>query len=191
MVARAYAMSIRNSKLRKFRDEGNLISVRRDQIDPRSIQGFVVDFSAELVLLRYVHDFRFDGLLIIRRRDITSAKVDATNRLQREMMELDGQINETVFTVDLPIESYSALLASLPEYEIVILEDEHEGEFLIGTMHDVSEDVISINYFNGAGDWDDAPTEIATANITSCQLGTSYINAYTRHFERTGTMFRS
>jgi hypothetical protein len=48
----------------------------------------------------------------------------------------------------------------------------------------VDDDEVSVRYFTGAANWEDDPSVIETARITSCQIRTNYINFYARHFAR-------
>ena len=60
-----------------------LVSIGRANIDTRSIQGFVLACSDELVLIQYVYDFNLDGLMVLRVSDISSIKCSATNGFQK------------------------------------------------------------------------------------------------------------
>lgn len=53
-------------RLFEFARERKLVSINRDAIDSNSIQGFILGFSDELVVIQYIYDFRLDGPLIIR-----------------------------------------------------------------------------------------------------------------------------
>jgi len=180
-------MFLSNQTFRSFHKDRDLVAVRRDGFDIRSIQGFVLCFSDALVLLQYVYDFRLDGHLLLRRRDITRMESGATDQLQRRMLDAEGVLSQIDFDYSAPIRSYKTFLESLQPNQIVILEDEisDDPELLIGTINAVNDDTATVNYFSGAGNWDESPVEIPLSRITSCQTNTNYINFYARHFERT------
>ena len=151
----------------------------------RRIQAFVLDYSQDLLLLQYVYDFHIDGRLLIRRNDITSIRCGATDIFQKGLLDTEGLLESIRFTPTQPIQSYDSFLRSLAQNQIVIVEDETQGEFLIGTVLEADRDLARIRCFTGAANWKEAPSEIAISQITSCQIETNYIDFYARHFERT------
>lgn len=176
--------------LKRFRDERALVSIRRDGIDDQSIQGFVVAFSGTLLLLQYIYDFHLDGRLLLRAADITAIKATATDEFQKELLVEEGDFDKIDFSCNPPISSYDVFLRSLPQNEIVILEDEAADDpvFIIGTLISVDERQVSVRYFTGAANWKKEASIIEIDRITSCQTDTNYINFYARHFSRTGVL---
>ncbi|HSY19633.1 MAG TPA: hypothetical protein VK815_14925 [Candidatus Acidoferrales bacterium] len=179
-------MPIASKSLREHIKNRDLISIRRDKIDSHSIQAFVLACSKTLILLQYVHDFRLDGFMLLRREDITGLKTGNTNHFQRQLLLTEGVLDQVDFAFRAPIQSFDSFLASLPPDEIVIVEDEvtDPKEFLIGTVSHIADGTVSIHHFTGVGRLVEPPAEIATTQITSCQIRTSYSRFYQRHFER-------
>jgi len=175
--------------LKRFSEDQQLVSIRRDGCDDRKIQAFVLHYSDTLVLLRYVYDFHIDGLLLIRIQDITNIGTTATDEFQKQLLIEEGSFDEVGFGVRPPIHSYDAFLRALPANETVILEDEiaDDPEFLIGTIIFADDREVSIRFFSGAANWYDDPSSIEIDRITSCQTKTNYINFYARHFARSNT----
>ena len=179
-------MKVTIQNLKRFRDDQELVSIRRDGCDDRKIQAFVIHFSGTLVLLQYIYDFHVDGILLLRLADITSIEATATDEFQKRLLIQEGGFAKIDFGYRPPISSYDVFLRSLPDEEIVILEDEvaDDPEFIIGTLQSVDVDEVSIRFFTGAANWEDEPSVIEIARITSCQIKTNYINFYARHFAR-------
>jgi hypothetical protein len=88
--------------LSEFRKAKSLISVEREEIDDQSIQGFVVNFDSHWIALQYIRDFCHDGLIFLRRADLTSIESRATDRFQRSMIEADGLLDLIDFLFRLP-----------------------------------------------------------------------------------------
>ena len=170
--------------LKRLRNDNALVSIHRDGLDDRRMQGFILHFSDTLVLFQYVFDFHFDGLLILRIRDITSIETTATDDFQRQLLIEEGLFDEVSFGLRPPIRSYYSFLISLPKDQIVILEDETADEpvFIIGTVISVDERLASIRHFTGAGNLQDGPSVIDVERITSCQTATNYISFYADTF---------
>jgi hypothetical protein len=179
-------MEVTQQNLKRFRDNKELVSIRRDRCDDRKMQAFVLHYSDALVLLRYVYDFHLDGLLLFRMQDISSIETSATDDFQRQLLIEEGLFDEVGFGARPPISSYDTFLRSLPEREIVILEDElaDDPDFIMGRIISVDDRVASVRCFSGVASWFEEPASIEIEQITSCQTGTNYIHFYARHFTR-------
>jgi len=177
------------NRLPEFVRGKKLISVRRENIDDHSIQGCVLAFSKDLILLQYVFDFILDGLMVLRTSDITEIKCSATDEFQRGLLITEELFQLVPFGARFELRDWKSILTQFSRwYPIMILEDERPEEnlFLIGKVQEIKEDSVWLQYFSGAANWDDKPTKLPLADITCCRVGTNYVNMYQRHFERTG-----
>lgn len=164
-----------------------LVSIRRDQIDGNSIQGFILGFSDELLLIQYVYDFRLDGLMVLRTADITAIKCGATDEFQKDLLITEQLFREVDFDSSFDLRDWRSILTQFSgRYRLIILEDEQPGDglFLIGEIQKIAKNNAWLRHFSGAGNWDREPTKLPFSRITSCQVGTNYLNVYQRHFER-------
>lgn len=59
-----------------------LISIRREHIDPNKIQGFKIAESEKLLLIQYIYDFNADGLMVLRKQDITNIETTNTDKFR-------------------------------------------------------------------------------------------------------------
>lgn len=179
-------MSIASKSLSSHIKHRDLVSIRRANIDGFSIQGFLLDFSDTLILLQYVYDFRLDGYMVLRRRDISKLNASATDRFQKALLRAEGILDEIDFSFRAPIQSFDAFLVSRPSEEIAIIEDEihKSAKFLIGTVARVDEGVVWVNHFSGVARLAKPLEKIRIDRITSCQIRTNYTLFYQRHFER-------
>lgn len=176
--------------LKELLKDNRLVAVQREGIDAQKIQGFILDYSEDLILLLYVYDFHLDGLLLIRISDVSDIDARLTDDFQKKLLLEEGKLDPEIFRTVHPIGSYEAFLKSLPKGRIVILEDEEseETEFLIGIIKKIESGNVSVRYFTGAGNWESDPRSIALNNLTSVQTLTHYTEFYARHFEREGTL---
>lgn len=179
---------IPDDTLRELIEKRELVSCTRARLDSHNLQGFPLAFSHDLLMLRYVYDFHIDGLLLIRRDDITDLESRGTDQLQRKMLEAEKQLKRELFRTSHDIQSFGAFLSSLTKQTIVIVENESQNNrlFAIGRVLDVSGDYVSVLEFSGMANWESEATHIALGDITCCQIQSNYINFYARYFERSG-----
>lgn len=171
----------------EYKNSRTLISIERDKIDDNSIQGFLLEYSNELILIQYIYDFNLDGLMILRRNDITKIKSNATDILQTQLLKDEDLYKNVDFYVKLNLSDWGSILSNIKkDYGLVIIEDEkkEKGIFLIGKIETITKKSVEITHFTGTGTWGEVPTPIDFNDITSCQVNTNYINVYQRYFEK-------
>lgn len=164
-----------------------LISIERENIDANKIQGFLLGDSDEYVLIRYVYDFNFDGLMVLRKKDISSIETSETDEFQTQLLKDEGMYEKIDFNSEYDMTSLRSLIVSLAkeyEYFIVEAEDRDEPEFTIGRIEEIGRQSIFIKYFSGIGRWIDELVEVNYSDITSLQVGSNYLNVYERYFRR-------
>jgi hypothetical protein len=175
------------NRFAEFAQGQKLVSICRDDIDPNSIQGFVLGYSRDLVLIQYVYDFHLDGLMVLRTADITHIGCNATGELQKQLL-IDEQLFEKVpFGTAFDLRSWRSIITQLSQqHRLIILEGENADppQFLIGTVEKITTQSVWLNYFSGAGNWDDELAKLPFTEITSCQVATNYLNVYERYFDR-------
>ncbi|MDQ8192713.1 hypothetical protein [Roseibacillus persicicus] len=169
-----------------YKESKSLVSVTRDEIDDQTLQGFVLDYDDQWILLGYIYDFTPDGVVAIRLSDLTSMTCRATDAFQRHLLEVDGVLDKVDFALTLPEGGFLDFLRRIPNEKVVILEDEAEGNdiFIIGQNLQVLEDKFTLRTFSGAARVEDDLGEIDLDDVTSISLNTNYALAYERHFAR-------
>ncbi|MEM7082230.1 MAG: hypothetical protein AAF465_05810 [Pseudomonadota bacterium] len=156
-------------------------------MDDKKIQGFVINESPSLLLLHYICDFRSDGLMVLRRCDISSIETLEVDRFQTELLKEEGVFESIDFGSSYKVDSWEEFfLSANGQNELFIVEQEliDEPDLAIGKILRIGKNQIDLHYFTGIGRWLDELDRIDYANITSCQLDTNYINVYKRYFER-------
>jgi hypothetical protein len=165
----------------------SLVSVRRRDVDDYGIQGFVVGLSDVLIALEYVNDFQIDGLLVLRRTDITEVRRTGTDEFQESILKREGVRPGQQEPTSLQLEAWRPLIEQLSaRYPIMILERElgPPPEFSIGRLKKVTAAQVEFQTFSGTAKWSPKPERIKYSQLTSLQVNTRYLGAYQRHFER-------
>ncbi len=170
----------------KLCERRDLVSIYRESIDSARLQGFVLGHSKALVCLYQFKDFIGDGIIVIRRKDISSLEVSPSDRNDLAMLTADGIVETLNFTYQPPLESFREFLESLADTEIVIIEKEtgNNTVYFIGRTLSIEADRFAGQYFNREAEWDDDPWEVKFKKITCCQIRTNYTETYARHFAR-------
>lgn len=164
-----------------------LISIRREHIDPNEIQGFKLAESKKLLLIQYIYDFNADGLMVLRKQDITNIETTNTDKFQTKLLQAEGVLQTINFDVDYDLSSWKNFIQSaLQQHQYFIIEEEdfEEYEMTIGTIENIGNESVQMKYFSGTARWEDEPEEIKYADITSLKVRCNYINVYERYFQQ-------
>lgn len=172
--------------LQRHAERRELIQLERAGLDERSIQGFVLAASEQLIVLQYVYDFLCDGLLALCTSDVSALRRSATDALQQGMLQEAGALAAVPFGQRFDVSDWPGLIGQWSQqWPLLVLECEAQQppDFLIGQVLKVGRKKLRLRGFSGTARWW-APERWRYADITCCQVGTRYIQAYQRHFER-------
>ncbi len=167
--------------------EHELVSIRRKKVDRNKIQGFVLDESKELLLIAYVYDLNADGLMVLRKKDISGIETSKTDKFQTQLLKDEGIYSKIDFDVQYNLKSWKKFFKMAKHsHSYLILEQEllKEPDFAIGNIQSIQGSFLTFRYFTGIARWLDEVEKIEYSNITSCQIGNNYLNVYERYFQR-------
>jgi len=174
-------------KLTKLKESRTLVSIKRDAIDEHQIQGFLLAFSKKLLLIQFVYDFHLDGLMVLRRSDISRIKSTKTDIFHTQMLKEEGLFSQVNFTKEYDVKNWAAVFSTIgKESAFIIIEDENTDHpiFLIGEQQNIGKKSVSVLGFNGVANWDDEVSEMKYKDINSFQAGNNYTNTYKNYFKR-------
>lgn len=173
-------------KLREGHTRRSLVSILRKEIDRNSIQGFILASSDEFVVLQYVYDFKLDGLMVLSKSEITEIRSTATDKFQRKLLAKEGLLKTVPFETAFDLGGWRSIIKQFAKaYSLIILECERgdEPKFIIGRVVKTTSVAAYVRYFTGTGRWLDEPVRVEYDDITSCQVGTTYLKFYERYFD--------
>ncbi len=164
-----------------------LVTIKRENIDENKIQGFIQGESDSLILLNYVYDFNLDGLMVLRKKDISKIESTDTDDFQTKLLKSEGVYSKINFNVDYNLSSWQEFFEDAikkHKYFIVEEEEQESPEFTIGKIMALQKESITMKYFTGVARWLDELEKIQFSDLTSCQVGNNYLNVYEHYFEK-------
>ncbi|MBK9218888.1 MAG: hypothetical protein IPL70_10985 [Uliginosibacterium sp.] len=174
-------------QLSQHQKKKKLVSVFRCEIDDNAIQGFVLASSEELIVIQCICDFRLDGLMVLRTKDVTEVRCSATDEFQNHLLAREGLLEKVPFGALFDLTNWRSVIAQLSmEYPIMVLECEagRNKDFVIGRVIKDGSKGVQFQHFSGVAIWAERYAKLKYKDITCCQVGTNYVNVYQRHFER-------
>ncbi|MCW5649005.1 MAG: hypothetical protein KIS62_04605 [Ramlibacter sp.] len=174
-------------KLSTLLESRSLVSIRRRDVDDYGVQGFMVGMSENLLAIEYVYDFQIDGIMILRRSDITEVKQTGTDKFQERLLKKEGIQPGMQEPIPLEVENWKAVIQqACLRYPLVILERElgPSPKFAIGRVQRRTSAHVELRTFTGTGKWSTETERLKYSQITCLQANTRYLGFYQRHFER-------
>lgn len=151
--------------------------------DPNCYNCFPLKSGPELLLYMDEQDFRLDGYVVRRIRDIVeiSSKEDIT----RSILESEGVLDE-VRPVDIDLTSWDTVLQYFSSNRcnaIFESEDRNSGQidFSIGRLAKVDDRYLYVLGFDANGNWEEKPMRIAFSELVSISFGTRYVEIFSKY----------
>jgi len=163
-------------KSKEYTTKKQYLSISRKKIKDFSIDGVPIAISNNLLQIQHIWDFYLDGYKIIRLSDITKVKRSKTEVLFQKIINKEYPTIIPDILEGIVITNWLSVLSYFKENSrVIIVEDEtEEGEFYIGRVIKVDNEVLSMSHFDALGKWDEKTYEIPLANITCITYGDKY-----------------
>ena len=146
------------------------IKIRRSRLGAEDLNVIPLAIGYNLVLLQDLHDFELDGYVIIRIKDITSINITKSQIFSRFILKEEGILNLIKKPSINSLDNWGEVLtelSSLGNNIIVECESVDISKFFVGKIKSITKKSLFLLHFNGAGEWDEEPTEILFKDITS------------------------
>ncbi|MBO4687144.1 MAG: hypothetical protein J5636_01390 [Clostridiales bacterium] len=151
--------------------------------DPNCYSAFPIKANEELFLYADEQDFRLDGYVVRRLKDIVeiNSKTDITN----DILENEG-VTAQLVKPDIDISSWDSVLRYLSQNKrnaIFESEDRNSGniDFVIGRIEKTDERYLFVRGFDTNGNWDEKPTRIAYSELVSISFGSRYVEIFSKY----------
>lgn len=161
--------------------------VVRGQIETSN--GYILDFSDELLLLHETDDFIVDGYTVIPIAQIKKIRFNKSDKYFDKMMKWENEFEKVGINHKVDIKNWRTLFTSLKKLAMSVIvrceaPDIDGYEFTIGPIEKVGIKYVSIKHFDAEGYFENFSSSIDYPSITRVAFDTQYSNIfskYTRH----------
>lgn len=151
--------------------------------DPNCYSCFPVKANEDLFIYMEEQDFRLDGYVARRVKDIIeiSSKTDLTD----EILESEG-VTAEVKRVEIDLSTWEGVLAYLSQHKLnAIFESESRDsgmlDYVIGRIEKKDDRYLYVRGFDTDGKWEEKPTRIAFSELCSISWGTRYVDVFSKY----------
>ena len=177
-----------DAALSSFVEKKEFLTVYRRFDEPDlSVSGYLLGFSADLLLLQREDEFLLNGYCILRRRDVEELRSGPYEKTIRRILEAEG-VQERYYGLEppLPLESWSDLFRELKRRDLHVIiecEEEEDPDFFIGPVERVSLHSVGIQYYDPAGRLLEQLSIIAFEDITKVTFGDRYTTVFRKYLK--------
>ncbi|MGX6979451.1 hypothetical protein ACWN8V_09330 [Vagococcus elongatus] len=124
-------------------------------------------------------DFQINGFSIRRKQDIKS--ISDRDDLVNQILKNEHIFNEQL-SPEIDISSWEKIFGSLKQRDKnIIIENEYSDFFWIGKIVSFTSESVNLLEFDADGIWEESPTSILYADITSVSFETRYIKYFSKY----------
>ncbi|MBO4928500.1 MAG: hypothetical protein J5379_09675 [Clostridiales bacterium] len=151
--------------------------------DPNCYSCFPIKAGEDLFLYMDEQDFRLDGYVVRRLKDIV--EINSKQDLTSEILESEG-VTASVEKIDIDISSWEKALSYLSKHRLNAIfesEDRNSGniDYVIGRVEKIDDRYLYVRAFDYDGKWEEKPTRIAFSELVSISFGTRYVEIFTKY----------
>ncbi len=176
--------------LDKAQKQKNMVVVYRDKLDGAFYGGIPVLQSRELLVLAREQEFRLDGWIAVRQKDITLVEQYDDNDFCRRVLEGEGVYAQAKAPAFRSCEDWRQLLEgirkSLGGWVTVECEAPDEMLFFVGVVSSVDGNYLMMRRVDADGHWHPDETTVPLQDITAVSFGGRYLGIYEKYCKAAG-----
>lgn len=165
-------------------DGGRKVQIVRGALAQSTWNGFPLLLADDLVLVRTLRDFAFDGFAILCLRDITAVRAGDVERFFERVIRAEGLDKNLPPPKPILLRSLRNALESVRahyRYAIIECESTDEDAFFLGEITRVDDEQVHLRYVHVDGTRDSDPTPIDLDAVTLVRFDELYVNLYGRY----------
>lgn len=155
-----------------------------------NFNGTIFAQDDDFVVMNDMHDFNFDGFVVVRKSDISEIKRTENEVFFDKIIKSEGlkkQIEDNFIELNFPLGSFPDMFEYLRiKGRPVIIEGLYNGKdtFQIGPISKVEKKKVFIDYFNSRGEYDMKPVSSKFRDITYFRIESPYTNMFYKYSRR-------
>lgn len=168
--------------LQRAIDRGDNVVLARDSPANPTWSGFPLALDGDLLLVRTVRDFDFDGFAVMLVRDVVEVRSGDAERFYREVLRAEARPGGTV-RPEVPLHSLRAAIDAVrARHRFAIVECERLPAFYLGELvADEDVDSAAMHFIHVDGTRESAVTRIPLDDVTLVRFDERYVSLFGRH----------
>src|SRR5688572_31622946 len=146
--------------------------------------GYIVDNSADFVLMQESDEFRVLGYLIFPTATINQIRFNNNDKYYDKMMQWEKQVDNVQKKYAIDLTDWSTIFKTIKKvgFNVIIENENPEDEsFDIGPIIKTTKTAVYIQYFNAKGYLDLEPTKITFDTVTIAKFDDQYVNVFSKY----------
>ncbi len=152
-----------------------------------NFNGLIFEQSNKFILMSNTHDFYPEGLVVLRKSDVTEIRHSDNEKFYQKILEgekIIPLIIDRCKSIPFSLDSFPKMFAQLQKLNLpLIVECNYNGDdrFNIGPVEEVLDKKVRIKYFNSRGEFDLKPVTLKYKEITVIRFDDPYANTFFKY----------
>lgn len=177
-------------RIKKYIDSKSYVKVYLadyEGFELTSFGGIIVEQNEKFILMSDLNDFNFDGVVIVRKSDISNVKRSINESFFDTIIEKEGikqAIIQRTANLNFKLGDFTEMFISLKELGIAIIIEQlyaNVSKFQVGPVSKVDKKKVFLDYFNANGEFDFKPVTSKFKDITFVRIDSPYANLFFKH----------
>lgn len=144
--------------------------------------GFIIDKSADFIMIHEVNDFQVLGYQVIPIKTISHVRYNENDKTIDQILKAEGEQPSLKYKINLT--DWKTIFNDVQETGLTVIsecEDLKHDYFCIGKIKKVKDSAVYIRYFNGQGILDKENTKHRFKEITKLSFDDRYANVFSKY----------
>lgn len=149
--------------------------------------GYIVDNSANFLLMQETNEFKILGYLIFPISTIVQIRFNNNDRYYDKIMQWEKQVENVSKKYIIDLTNWTTIFKTIKKTGFnVIIENENPNDetFDIGPIVKTTDSAVYIRYFNAKGILDNEITKITFDKITIAKFDDHYVNIFSKYLRK-------
>jgi len=147
-------------------------------------RGYIVDYSADFVVLQETDDFKLLGFNILPVGHLLDIRYNHHDKYYDKIMSWEKEKDKIGLRTKVNLTSWKTIFKTFQKKKMSVIvecEDPKINSFTIGQIKRITDKNVSILYFDAAGFLDEKPTRLKFQDITKVTFDDRYVDVFSKY----------
>ena len=164
--------------------------VDHNDLDITHFEGIIFEQTDKFVLMNDTTDFSYDGLIVLRKSDISEIKHSDNEKFLKHILDSENITDILIqkkSAIDFKLGGFKEMFTWIKnQNRAVIVESKYSNDdrFQIGPINEVLDKKVRIDHFNACGEYDLKPVSAKFKEITFFRIDSPYCETFYKYAKR-------
>lgn len=149
-----------------------------------SLDGYIVDYSKDFIVMHEVSDFRVLGYYIFPISTVVEIRHNNMDKYFDKILTWEKEIDKIANKYPLDLSNWTTIFKSIKKsgFNVIVeCEDPNDDDFIIGPITKITKSAVYIQFISTIGYLFPNPTKVTFNRITTTIFDDNYVNVYSKY----------